>query len=135
MKVALFLSRGVNPESGGTYSFERDLLLSLAHLKINCDHTFFIFGWDSVSPVEIQNAPHIKYIQCFSFFRTAKVLYGNLPRFIKTEKLKSSGKTFANSIFERRAISKKLLENQITKVSTMPQQVHCMRTLVVQHFR
>jgi glycosyltransferase involved in cell wall biosynthesis len=113
MKVALFLSRGVNPESGGSYSFERDLLLSLAQIEIDCGHNFFIFGWDSVPPKEIQNAPHIKYIQCFSFFRAAKILYGMLPRFIKTEKLKNSGKTFANSIFERRTITKKLLENQI----------------------
>jgi glycosyltransferase involved in cell wall biosynthesis len=113
MNVALFLNRGVKPESGGTYSFEKDLLISLSQFNGECSHTFYVFGWDTDRPKEILDAPHIKYVQCFSFFRSAKFLYRKLPSFIKNKKLKNTGKKIANFALDERAILKILLAHEI----------------------
>jgi glycosyltransferase involved in cell wall biosynthesis len=113
MNVALFLSRSLKPSSGGTYSFERDLLLSLANYTNKCSHKFYIFGWDFEKPQEIIDAKHIVYIYCFSLFRRAKNIYRKLPSFLKTPKLKGAGKLIARSTYDDRAILKKILKYNI----------------------
>jgi glycosyltransferase involved in cell wall biosynthesis len=113
MNIALFLNRGIKPDSGGTYSFEKDLLVSLSQFKYECNHTFYVFGWDASRPKEILDFPHIKYVQCFSFFRTAKFIYKQLPEFLKTKKIKNTGKEIAGFALDEREIFKILIKHKI----------------------
>lgn len=62
MKIALFLGRNSPVHSGGTYSFERQLLCSLADFRGSCSHEFFVFGWSEEVPEELIGASHIRFI-------------------------------------------------------------------------
>jgi glycosyltransferase involved in cell wall biosynthesis len=62
MRVALFLGRNAPNHSGGTYSFERQLLSALSEFKDPSGHEFFVFGWSSEIPSEILSASHIHFV-------------------------------------------------------------------------
>jgi glycosyltransferase involved in cell wall biosynthesis len=88
MKVALFLGRNAPIDSGGTYSFERQLLVSLALFKESSSHEFYIFGWNQDVPPEILGASHIHFIgnlEKMKFQSTIKIIK---PMYIKIFKSK-----------------------------------------------
>ncbi len=62
MRIALFLGRNSPVHSGGTYSFERQLLCALADFRGSCSHEFFVFGWSEEVPEELIGASHIRFI-------------------------------------------------------------------------
>jgi glycosyltransferase involved in cell wall biosynthesis len=81
MRVALFLGRNAPSHSGGTYSFERQLLHALADFKDSSSHKFFIFGWHQELPLELLGASHIQFVGNIKFpksrisFKLAKLVF------------------------------------------------------------
>lgn len=113
MKVALILSKTAQPESGGTYSFERDLLTCLANFKNNTEHKFYIFGWEKTPPFEILNSPSIRYFCVFSPSYFALKIYRKIPKFRLSKSLKIVGKKFFDSDSEEKRILRALQEKEI----------------------
>lgn len=113
MRVALFLNKVDEPESGGTYSFERDLLTSLAKFENHTEHTFYVFGWKKTPPLEILKAPNIRYIFILSSFYSSRKIYKRIPKLGLRETIKSIGKKFLKFRLEEKKILRELLRYEI----------------------
>jgi glycosyltransferase involved in cell wall biosynthesis len=113
MKVALFLKRGLESESGGTYSFEKDLLISLTQFKNNTQHIFFVFGWQQEPPAEIMSSQSIRYIYLFSPAHISRKIYHKISKIELVKKLKFLGNKIFNPRLEEENIIKILQKNEI----------------------
>ncbi len=113
MRVAIILSKTAKPESGGTYSFERDLINSLTEFKNNTEHLFYIFGWDKNPPFGISNSSRIQYVCIFSPSYIASRIYRKIPKFGLKKTLKLVGKKLFDSDSEENKILRALLKNEI----------------------
>jgi glycosyltransferase involved in cell wall biosynthesis len=113
MRVALFLKRGLETDAGGTYSFERDLLIALNQFESNSQHTFFVFGWSKEAPREILNSQRIKYIYFLSLAHSTRKIYHKIPKIGISKKLRSIGKKVFDLKFEENNILKTLQKNEI----------------------
>jgi glycosyltransferase involved in cell wall biosynthesis len=113
MRVAIILNKTARPETGGTYSFERELITSLIEFKDNTEHSFYIFGWEKISPFKIPGSSNIRYIFIFSPFYAALKIYRKIPRFRLKKPLELIGNKLFNSSFEEDRILRALLKNEI----------------------
>jgi glycosyltransferase involved in cell wall biosynthesis len=113
MRVAIILNKTARPETGGTFSFERELINSLIEFKENTKHSFYIFGWEKVSPFKIPSSSNIHYIFIFSPLYAVLSIYRKIPRIRFKKTLNLMGRKLFNSGFEENRILHVLLKNEI----------------------
>jgi glycosyltransferase involved in cell wall biosynthesis len=121
MRVALFLGRHILDHSGGTYSFERQLLCTLSDFKNSSNHEFFVFGWSQDIPIELNLAPHIHFVgtkiknpKTKISFKFAKLAFRNIFKY-RNQKEIIQLKTFAKSFLAGASlnISEKIIDHKI----------------------
>jgi glycosyltransferase involved in cell wall biosynthesis len=95
MRVALFLNPDLPVESGGSYTFERELLQAVAIYGGDSGHFFYIFGGENYIQPQLKLASHIHFIsggydsnKKSSFFSFAKRFYSYLSNFDEKNTLK-----------------------------------------------